>query len=192
MNLAKIVKAARKFDQEEREKGNSPPEIHQDLLIKYTKKICEESKADVNLALIGAYLMDIKVGKAWREGRVEEHVEMGLRAARRFLKKFRLSKDIQDKIENIIQAHHGTIPYQSPEAEIVANADCFRFLHPKGATYFLTSLGKRGLKFSEALKYFEYKVEEKHNTISLDICKEEAEEYYKLLKKLISLAKKSY
>jgi hypothetical protein len=187
-----IVKAAEKFDQEERDKGNSPPIILQQLLISYTKKICKQLKGDENLALIGAYLMDIKVRKAAREGRVEEHVEMSLRAAKKFLKKFNLSKEALDKIENIVKAHHGTVPYKCPEAEIVANADCFRFLHPKGAIFFLTSLGERSMEFSEALKYFEYKVEEKHGIISLDICKKEAEGYYKLLKKLIDLAKKPH
>ncbi len=190
MNLAKIVKAAEKLDQEERKKGNSPPEILQELLIFYTKKICKELKADINLALIGAYLMDSKVGKAGREGRVEEHVGMGLQAAKKFLKKFNLPKKLQDKIENIIEAHHGTVPYKCPEAEIVANADCFRFLHPKGAVFFLTNLGEKGMKFPEALKYFEYKVEEKQKVISLDVCRKEAGEYYKLLRKLIDLTKK--
>ncbi len=192
MDLARVVKAAEKLDQEERKKGNSPPEILQEILIGYTKKISRKLKADENLALVGAYLMDIKIGQAIKEKRVEEHVEMSLKAAKQFLKKFNLTKEVWGKIENIIKAHHGTVPYKCLEAEIVANADCFKFLHPKGAMFFFTNLGERGREFSESLKYFEYKVEEKQKTISLDICKKEAEEYYKLLRRLIDLSKKPF
>jgi len=191
MDLTKVVKAAEKFDREERKKGNSPPEILQELLIEYTKKICRKLKADEDLALVGAYLMDIKIGQAIRERKVEEHVEMSLKAAKKFVKKFNLPKETWDKIKNIIRAHHGTVPYKCLEAEIVANADCFKFLHPKGAMFFLTNLGERGREFSESLKYFENKVEEKQKTISLGVCRKEAKEYYKLLRKLIDLAKKS-
>jgi len=191
-NMDNVIKAAEKFDDEERKKDNSPPLIFQEILIGKTKEICKKLKADEDLALIGAYLMDIKIGQALREGRVKDHVEMSLNSARDFLKSFDLSKEIQGKIENIIQAHHGSVPYQSLEAEIVANADCFKFLHPKGAVFFLTNLGKRGLSFFELLDYFEQKVEEKHKIISLDICKKEAEGYYKLLRNLADLARDGF
>jgi HD superfamily phosphodiesterase len=191
MDLLKVVKSVKKLDQEERRKDNSPPLVFQELLIKKTKKLCRQLKADENLALVGAYLMDIKIGQAFREGRVTDHVRMSLKAARSFLTKFDLSKEIQEKIENIIQSHHKTVPYQSLEAEIVANADCFKFLHPKGAIFFLTNLGKRGLKFPEALDYFEKKIEEKKKIISLKICQQEAEKYYQLLRALISSARSS-
>lgn len=188
--LENIVKAAEKFDQEERKKGNSPPLIQQKLFISKVKEFCQKLGADEGLALVGAYLMDIKIGQAVRERRIKDHIEMSLQAARDFLKKFSLSRKTLDKIENIIKAHHATIPYKCPEAEIVANADCFKFLHPRGATLFLVTLGKRGSSFKEALDYLEQKVEEKHKVISLDVCRKEANEYYRLLKKLISLAKK--
>ncbi len=189
--MRNIVRAAEKLDREERKKGNSPPPILQQLLITKTKEICKKLKADQDLALIDAYLMDIKVGRALREGRIKDHVKMSLEAAKRFLKKFNLTKETQNKIENIINAHHGTVPYKCLEAEIVANADCFKFLHPRGAFFFLTDLGKREMSFSEALSYFEQKIEEKRKIISLEACKREADEYYRLLKKLINLTRKS-
>lgn len=187
--LKDIVKAALDFDSEERERGNSPPLVLQEVLVEKTRELCRKLGADENLALISAYLMDIKIGQAIREGRVKDHIEMSFKAAEEFLKKFNLPKDILNKIENIIKSHHGNIPYGCLEAEIVANADCFKFLHPKAATFFLTDLGKRDYTFPEALDYFEKKIEEKHKIISLDICKKEAEEYYKLLHKLVDLAK---
>lgn len=187
--MKNIVKAAEKFDLEERKKGNSPPQIFQDLLINKTEELCKKLGADKEIACIGAYLMDIKIGQALREGRVQDHIRLSLQAARKFLGKYNLSGDIQEKIENIIESHHMAIPCKSLEAEIVANADCFKFLHPKGAIFFLTDLGKRDMPFLEALNYFEQKVEEKYKIVSLNVCKKEVEKYYLLLRELINLAR---
>lgn len=188
--IENIVKAAEKLDLKERKKGNSPPQILQDLLIEKTRDLCKRLKADQNIALIGAYLMDIKIGQALRENRIKDHIEISLQFARIFFNKYNLPSEIQKKVEHVMRAHHGQIPYESIEAEIVANADCFKFLHPKGAIFFLTDLGSRNMSFDEALNYFERKIEEKHKIISLDVCEEEAERYYKLLRELVDLAKR--
>ncbi|HUW21291.1 MAG TPA: hypothetical protein VMW41_01350 [Candidatus Bathyarchaeia archaeon] len=190
MNLKRIIKAVQRFDKQEREKDNSPPLILQQILIDKTKKLCQKAGADENIALIGAYLMDIKVGQALREGRIQDHINMSLQAGRDFLGKFNLPEQLVKKIENIIEAHHASVPYESLEAEIVANADCFKFLHPRGAIFFLTDLGRRKMEFDQVLDYFETKIEEKNKIISLDVCKHEAERYYRMLKNLVSSSRK--
>lgn len=134
--------------------------------------------------------MDIKLGQALKEGRIQDHVKMSVDATREFLEQFDLGKKEKDKILNCVEAHHGTVPYTCLEAEICANADCYRFLHPKGFLVFMHMLGKREGSFEKALRYAEEKLEEKYKIISLDICKKETDEYYRLLKKLINLVKK--
>ena len=93
-----------------------------------------------------------------------------------------------NQIINCVEAHHGTIPFDSIEAEICANADCYRFIHPKGFFLFLTILGKRG-SFPDALDMAEKKLDEKYNILSLDFCKNELEEVYRGLKSYISMAR---
>ncbi len=83
-------------------------------------------------------------------------------ATKIFLEKYPLTKEEQKKIINCVEAHHKGVKFNCVEAEICANADCYRFLHPK--------------------------MNEKHKILSLDICKKELEPYYQEFKKLFEKA----
>jgi len=186
-----IIKAAEKFALEEIEKYHSPTVLHWKIANKKGIKLANELNADEKVVRLGTNLMDIKLGQALEEGRIQDHIKMSVEATKKFLGQFDLSKEIKNKVINSVAAHHGTRPYLCIEAEICANADCFRFLSPQGFIAFLFTLGKRDMPFLEALSYAESKVEEKYKIISLNICKKEAMENYKLLKRLITLAKSS-
>jgi hypothetical protein len=88
-----------------------------------------------------------------------------------------------------VEAHHGTIPYTCIEAEICANADCYRFISPKGVFGYFTTLGKRPLDFLACLDEAEKKLDEKYAILSLDICKSELEPYYQTFKEYIKLSR---
>jgi len=114
---------------------------------------------------------------------------MGVKATKEFLKRFDLDEETKEKIINCVEAHHGQVPYICKEAEIVANADCYRFLHPQGFFSLISWCGEGNLKFEEMLALAEAKLDEKYNILSLDICKKELEPYYYKLKDLIKKAK---
>jgi len=116
---------------------------------------------------------------------------MSLEAGKTFLNQFDLSEDIKNKILNCIEAHHRGVSFESFEAEICANADCYKFLHPKGVLRYLTILGKKDLDFEDSLNKLEFKMDEKWNILSLDICKKELEPYYKQFKELIKKAREN-
>jgi hypothetical protein len=76
--------------------------------------------------------MDLKLGQAFKEGRSQDHVQMSVDAVRVFLDRFDdLDTSKKEKIINCVEAHHKDVPFTCIEAEICANADCYRFLHPK-------------------------------------------------------------
>lgn len=160
-------------------------EIAEQKVLELTKEL----NVDETIALVGYYLMDLKLGEAVSKGKREEHVEMSIEAGKKFLEKFDLDKKTKDKIINCIKAHHGEVSFICKEAEICANADAYKFLHPKGFFDFLMYFGKRNMEFKEALDFAESKVEEKYKILSLDICKKELEEYYHILKKLLKSAR---
>lgn len=114
---------------------------------------------------------------------------MSVEATQGFLEKFELDKETKEKIINCVEAHHAQVPFICKEAEIVANADCYRFIHPKGVFDFFTGLGKRDLNFDEVLNYVEEKLDEKYKILSLEICKQELEGYYHQFKKLLKSAR---
>ena len=146
-----IVEQSRKFALSEIEKFGLPNRIHFEISEKKAAELAEKLGADKEIVLAGVALMDLKLGKAFKEGRLDEHINMSVLAAREFLKGFGISEEKKERIINCIEAHHGTVPYKCKEAEICANADCYRFIHPKGFFVYLTVLGNRNPDFSACL-----------------------------------------
>lgn len=151
--------------------------------------LAEKLNANKDIVMLGTLFMDLKRNQAVKENRLQDHTKMSLDAGMEFLAQFNIDKEIMDKIPNCIEAHHGDIPYKCIEAEIVANADCYKFLHPKGFIQFIGILSKRTDDFAKNLNDIDSKLDEKWKILSLDICKKELEEYYHMFKKIISKAK---
>lgn len=184
-----IVQEAKKLAQEEIKKYGMPGPLHFEISEKKALELSKKLGIDKTITLVGVYLMDIKLGEAFQKGKLSEHVKMSVEATKEFLERFNFDKETKEKIINCVEAHHAGVPYTCKEAEIVANADCYRFIHPKGFFYFLLTLGKRESGFGEALNYAESKLDEKYKILSIDICKKELEPFYHQLKALIKTAK---
>jgi hypothetical protein len=185
-----IVIEAHKFALSEIEKNGSPSRILFEISENKAIELAKRLNADETLVRVGVALMDIKIGQALKENRVQEHITMGVEESRRFLKRFNLDKKFEEKIINCIEAHHGTAQFSCIEAEICANADCYRFIHPRGFFAFIHSLASEGMGFDECLSFAEAKLDEKNKILSLGICKEELEPHYAALKQYILILKK--
>ncbi|MBU0472439.1 MAG: HD domain-containing protein [Nanoarchaeota archaeon] len=153
------------------------------------QEIAAKLNADKTIVLLGTMFMDVARSKAEAEGRVQDHSVMSVEVVKKFLSNFDLNQDFKEKVYNCVGAHHEDIPFTCLEAEICANADCYKFLHPKGLFGFIgTSVVHRG--FDVSLKIALSKIEEKHAVLSLDICKQELEPYYNHIKLLLTDAVK--
>lgn len=186
-----LIQESREYALAEIEQYGSPIPIHFYIAEEKAIELAEKLNADKIIVKTGIVLMDLKIGQAIQEKRVNEHVAMSVKASKEFLEKFNLDQETKNKIINCVEAHHKHVPFTCIEAEICANADCYRFIHPKGFFAYLHLLGKRNSSFEDALKQSEIKLDEKYNILSLDICKLELKEYYKILKKFIAEAKKN-
>ena len=184
-----IIQEAKKFALKEIEEFGLPTPIHFEISEKKAFELAEKLNANKTITLVGVYLMDVKLGEASAQNRNPEHIKMSVEATKKFLGRFELDKETKKKIINCVEAHHGQVPFICKEAEICANADCYRFIHPKGFFAFLTVLGKRNLKFNEVLNFAELKLDEKYKILSLEICKEELEKYYHQFKEFIKIVK---
>lgn len=184
-----IVEEARKYAISEIDKFGFPTLINFEISEKKALELAEKLNADIKIIQVGNSLMDLKLGQALREGRVSEHVAMSVEAAKEFLSGFDIDNTEKDKIINCIGTHHRDIPFKCIEAEICANADCYRFIHPRGFFANLVSLGERRFNLEDSLNRAEKKMDEKFNVLSLDICKEELTGYYKTLKSFINEAR---
>jgi len=184
-----IVQEARNYAVSELEKYGSPLSLHFEISEKKGVGLAEKLSADITIVSLGVYFMDLKLGEALKKDRLKEHIQMSVEAAKEFFITQPFGENPERKVINCIEAHHGEIPFLCPEAEICANADCYRFLHPKGFFAYLALLGGRGNQFADCFRFAEEKLEEKHRILSLDICKQELEPHYIALKKLIAAAR---
>lgn len=184
-----VIKEALQYAYEETEKFGLPTRLHLELSIQKGMEIANVLEADKGIVTVGVCLMDIKLGEAFSSKRLPEHVKMSLEAGLHFLDKFQLDKGTIDRITNAITAHHGAIPFSCIEAEIVANADCYRFMHPKGVIHYIGTLTKRDLSFAEIIDGAEAKLEEKRKILSLEYCKKDLTPYYEMFKELFAVAR---
>jgi len=187
--MQEIIKQAQALAIEEINKFKVPKLEHFILANSQGQRLADQLKADKEIVLLGTILMDLKIGQCKQEGRLAEHVKESSLAAQEFLKQFDLPLDVLAKIISCIESHHGVEKYSCLEAEICANADCYRFLSPTGFFHSLIAFSNRGLNFNDCLSQLENKIEEKHRVLSLDICRQELEGYYQDFKRLITEAK---
>ncbi|PIZ51972.1 hypothetical protein COY27_01815 [Candidatus Woesearchaeota archaeon CG_4_10_14_0_2_um_filter_33_13] len=188
--MQEIILKAKEWALEETELNGTPILEHLELSNKKGQELATRLGANKDIVLLGTLLMDIKLGECRKKGKVEEHVERSAKATKNFLNQFNLSDDLKNQIINCVEGHHGKKEWICKEAEICANADCYRFIHPTGLFAFLKLQGKRESNFQYAIDRVEEKLEEKHNILSLEICKEELELYYKMFKELLQESKK--
>ena len=184
-----LIKESKEYALSEIEKYGAPILVHFNLSERKAIELAKKLNADETIIKVGMALMDLKLGQALKEKRLPEHVSMSVESSKIFLKKFNLDNETENKIINCIEAHHKHVDFNCIEAEICANADCYRFIHPRGFFAYLTLLGKRYDNFDDCLIQAEMKINEKQNILSLDICKEELDKYYKTLKIFITDSK---
>ncbi len=186
--MEEIIKKARKWIEKEIGLNGSP--LLSLVVFSYEEgvRLAKIFKADVDIVKIGMLLGDIKLGETKNQGRIGEHTKVGAKAVEKFLEDFDLEEVAKEKIINCVEMHHGG-KYVCKEAEICANADCYRFIHPKGVFVYLEHLGREEENITKNLEQLEYKLDEKWKILSLDICKKELEPYYHEFKKLITVAR---
>jgi HD superfamily phosphodiesterase len=189
MEMEKIIKTAYALAAGEITKYGTPKLEHFEISFKKGGELAEQLKANADIVALGTILMDLKLGECWKENKLAEHVQRSSQEAQKCLRPFNLPADVFKKIVSCIESHHGAAEYYCLEAEICANADCYRFLTPVGIFNYLIMLGNRTQDFQECLRQLEYKMEEKYRALSLDICKKELSGYYREFKDLIAKAR---
>lgn len=185
--MEEFLTEARNFAYSESERTGMPIKEHIDLATDNAKKIAAKLGADVRIVEAGTLLMDCMIGQALKEDKLGEHAQMSLEKAEELMKNFSLSDTEKENIKHCILEHHGVTKFYSIESEICCNADCYRFSSIKGFSFAIRYLRK--MPFEDLLEILNSKVEEKHNALSLELCKKELEPQYKVIKEFLSYLK---
>lgn len=172
------------------QKYNPDMEFLHDISLNVGIRLAKKYGADENIVKIGISLMDCKLPEASHLGTPKQHISMSVDATKKILKGFNfLDEDTKENIIKCVEQHHGAEKFFSLEAEVVSNSDCYKFIHPKGVLYYSSMLGRRFHNFDKELEQLNFKLNEKHNILSLDFAKEELEPYYEIFQKVINKAK---
>lgn len=186
-SMHEVVEKARTLALQEIQKYGVPLLDHFEIANRKGQELAKKEKVDADIVLLGTILMDLKLGKCMKEGKVEEHTRRSMVAALRIISS--LPSEKQKKIINCIEAHHKQVPFLCKEAEVVANADCYRFLHPQGVFPYIKALDRRYKSFQDALLQVEKKMDEKWSILTLKDCRKELKPYYLSFKELLQKAK---
>ena len=187
--MKNLIEKAKSIALNELNTFGSPTIEHFNLSNSVGQRLAKELGADLDIVMLGTILMDVKIGECLKEGKVSEHVSRSVNFSKAFLEKENVDSLIIEKVLNCVGAHHKQIPFSCVEAEICANADCYRFLHPRGLMSAIKLWSKRTDDLDEIIKNIDLKVDEKKNILTLKICKDELDLQYKTIKKLLKEAK---
>lgn len=153
------------------------------------KKLATALNANVDIVEIALSLVDIKLGECIQKGKPAENAKASSSFAKKLLTNMGIGKEELVTIINAIEARNGDVAYLSIEAEIVANADCYRYIYPSGVFAFFADLIRSGVDQNSALRRIKAKMDEKYSILSLPKARDELEEYYKMFIDLIKRGK---
>lgn len=187
MTSKELIEYVDKFNRDELKKYNYDLEPMYDIALVEGKRLANLYHADEDIVLISLALIDAKLPEAVRLGNPKEHTKMGLVAAEEILKMVvDMPENVKTNILKCIEEHHGRDTYYSKESEVVANADCYKFLSPKGIITYISILGRRLNDFEKEWDQLEMKMDEKYAHLSLNIAKEELTDCYINFKKYLN------
>lgn len=182
--MRKLIERARKIAFGENRRTKMPVKEHIDLSTEVAIKLAKELDADPEIVEVASLMMDCLIGQAMQKGKIEDHIDMSLERTKELLKKTDIPNSKKENILKCVEEHHGTDRFHSLESEICCNADCYRFISIKGFTYAIRYL--RDMEFSGLMEILNKKADEKWKALTLDICKKELKEQYKLIQKYLA------
>ncbi len=182
--MTKLEEKAKQLMLEQTKKNKAPAWLLTELAVEKGRELAKRHDISEELVVVSLYLAHT-VFDPERGGAIQKkHTLASADFAKPFLDKWLVSKEDKKIILNAILAHHGKKSTESLTAEVMKNAECFKFVTVKGATIFLQELQERGLSFQEAVDYVLDKMEQKRKLLTLPDCIRESEKQVKKIKEL--------
>lgn len=170
-----IVTLSRKLMHKQTEINKAPAWRLTELAIKKGKELAQKYEEDERLILTSLYLAHTVFSPIWQGEIQKNHTKLSAEFSKKYLEKWEITKEEQEIILNAIEAHHNNVETKTKIAEIVKNAECFKFVTIEGSLIWLHELGLRGVPYEEAREKVIKKMEQKRDLLTLDDCIKEAE-----------------
>lgn len=170
-----IVTLSRELMYKQTEINKAPAWRLTKLAIKKGKELAKKYKEDERLILTSLYLAHTVFSPIWQGEIQKNHTKLSAEFSKKYLEKWEITKEEQEIILNAIEAHHNNVETKTKIAEIVKNAECFKFVTIEGSLIWLHELGLRDIPYEEAREKVIKKMEQKRDLLTLDDCIKEAE-----------------
>ncbi|MFA6427968.1 MAG: hypothetical protein WCW02_00285 [Candidatus Buchananbacteria bacterium] len=167
-----IVKAAKEYMKRQTKKNRAPAWALTKIAVSKAKELFKCYAVDKKVVLTALYLAHLQFGEQLRQQK--NHDFKSAKLAANFLEKFLVDKSFKAKVLNAIKAHHNKIKTRSLEAEVVKNAEAFKFLTLAGVKIMYQEALRRGYGTKEAKDYALLKMRQKYQLVTLPCCKKEA------------------
>jgi len=171
-----IINLSKELMHKQTQKNKAPAWLLTELAIKKGKELSKKYDVDDRLVLASLYLAHTVFSPVWKGDIQKNHPKLSSEFVKKYLDDWNVDKNDQEIILNSIEAHHDKVSTKSKIAEVVKNAECFKFITVEGSLILLHELGIRQVPFEEAVEKVIQKMEQKKNLLTFDDCIKEAEE----------------
>ena len=176
-----------KYLNEQTKKNKAPAWALTEIAIEKGEQLANQYHVDKDLVLISLYLQHTVFSRVYKGEIQKNHPQLSAEFSKKYLEEWGVSEKDKKVILNAIEAHHNAIKATSLVAEVVKNAECFKFVTVKGALIWLHELGLRGVSYEESVERVIEKMEQKKKLLTLSACIEEAEKNCKDIIQIFSL-----
>lgn len=179
-----IVELSRDLMRNQTQINKAPAWRLTQLAISKGRELTEKYHEDERLILTSLYLAHTVFSPIWGGEIQQNHTTLSAEFSKKYLDEWRVPEKEQKIILNSIQAHHNGIKTETKIAEIVKNAECFKFVTVEGALIYLHEWGRRQVDYEEARDKVLQKMEQKRKLLTLEECIKEAEKNCKEIRKI--------
>ena len=185
--MTSLIEKSRNLMYKQTLKNKSPAWLLTEIAVEKGKELAKKYKVDEETVVVSLYLAHT-IFSTIQRGRIQKaHTRLSAKFAKKYLKKWKVSKEKQNIIINSIEAHHAHIPTKSLTAEVMKNAECFKFVTLKGCLALLHEEGIRGVPFKSAVDFVLYKMNSKKKLLTFKDCKKEAEKNCKEIERIFKI-----
>lgn len=179
-----IVKLSKELMYQQTQVNKAPAWRLTEIAIEKGRELAQKYKEDEKLILTSLYLAHTVFSPIWQGKIQRNHPQLSAEFSKQYLEKWNVTKEEQEIILNAIMAHHNAVETKTKIAEIVKNAECFKFVTIEGSLIWLHELGLRQVQYEEAKEKVIKKMEQKRDLLTLEDCIQEAQKNCQVIEKL--------
>jgi hypothetical protein len=184
INWNEIIKKSKELMLKQTKINKSPPLLLTEIAIKKGEELSKAHNVDKNIVLTSLYLAHTIFSQDKSLQIRKEHPKLSSKFVKPYLDKWKIPLKEQKIILNSIEFHHSKNKTETKIAEVVRNAECYKFITIEGSLIYFHELGKRGISYNESKCQVLEKANEKYNLLSLRECIRDGKDNLKVIKSI--------